>query len=199
MSIGNGNQSRIYKTTNMGKTWSLQYSEQNPKAFLDCMAFWNAMNGIVVGDAVDGKAELLRRVPACHVSPPSVVRTPALRVGSGPTRRSAERDGAPTQSRGRQRPECHPPSNRGPRANQSLGCPSEVMRIFCRGLGASGFGRKLPTHGPRKFIGIKLFTGSDDERCREVISQPPQFQYGFHDAIATNYPDRKWNSARTSP
>jgi photosystem II stability/assembly factor-like uncharacterized protein len=39
MSIGNGNESRIYKTTDTGKTWSLQYSEQNPKAFLDCMAF----------------------------------------------------------------------------------------------------------------------------------------------------------------
>ncbi len=24
------------------KTWSLQYTDQNPKAFLDCMAFWNA-------------------------------------------------------------------------------------------------------------------------------------------------------------
>ena len=59
MSIGNGNESRIYKTTDAGKTWSLQYSEQNPKAFLDCMAFWNVTHGIVVGDAVDGKAELL--------------------------------------------------------------------------------------------------------------------------------------------
>jgi photosystem II stability/assembly factor-like uncharacterized protein len=44
MSIGNGNESRIYKTTDTGKTWSLQYSEQNPKAFLDCMAFWNRHN-----------------------------------------------------------------------------------------------------------------------------------------------------------
>ena len=59
MSIGNGNESRIYKTTDAGKTWSLQYTEPNPKAFLDCMAFWNATRGIVVGDAVDGKSELL--------------------------------------------------------------------------------------------------------------------------------------------
>lgn len=59
LSIGSGSESRIYKTTDAGKTWSLQYSEQNPKAFLDCMAFWNATRGIVVGDAVDGKAELL--------------------------------------------------------------------------------------------------------------------------------------------
>jgi hypothetical protein len=32
MSIGNGNESRIYKTIDTGKTWSLQYSEQNPKS-----------------------------------------------------------------------------------------------------------------------------------------------------------------------
>ncbi len=59
MSIGNGNESRIYKTTNAGRIWSLQYTEQNPKAFLDCMAFWNATRGIVVGDALDGKPEIL--------------------------------------------------------------------------------------------------------------------------------------------
>jgi len=59
LSIGNGNESRIYKTTDAGKSWLLQYTEQNPKAFLDCMAFWNATRGIVVGDALDGKFELL--------------------------------------------------------------------------------------------------------------------------------------------
>jgi photosystem II stability/assembly factor-like uncharacterized protein len=59
MSIGGGNDGRIYKTTDAGKTWSLQYTERNPKAALDCMAFWNAAHGIVVGDPVDGKSELL--------------------------------------------------------------------------------------------------------------------------------------------
>jgi len=59
MSIGKGNDSRIYKTTDAGKTWLLQYSERNPKAFLDCMAFWDAKHGIVVGDPLDGKPELL--------------------------------------------------------------------------------------------------------------------------------------------
>jgi photosystem II stability/assembly factor-like uncharacterized protein len=59
MSIGKGNESRIYKTSDAGHTWALQYSEQNPNAFLDCMSFWDATRGFVVGDAVDGKAELL--------------------------------------------------------------------------------------------------------------------------------------------
>jgi photosystem II stability/assembly factor-like uncharacterized protein len=51
MSIGKGNESRIYKTTDAGKNWLLEYTEQNPKAFLDCMAFWDATHGIVVGAA----------------------------------------------------------------------------------------------------------------------------------------------------
>src|SRR5215471_638849 len=59
LSIGNGNESRIYKTRDSGENWLLEYTEQNPKAFLDCMAFWDATHGIVVGDPVDGKPELL--------------------------------------------------------------------------------------------------------------------------------------------
>ncbi len=59
MSIGGKNEGRIYKTTDAGKTWSLQYAERNPKAALDCMAFWNAARGIVIGDPVDGKSEVL--------------------------------------------------------------------------------------------------------------------------------------------
>src|SRR5690348_6870773 len=58
-SFGDGNAGRIYKTTDAGKTWALQYTEQNPKASLDCMAFWSATHGIAVGDPVDGKSEIL--------------------------------------------------------------------------------------------------------------------------------------------
>ena len=59
LSIGKGDESRIYKTTNGGKNWLLEYAEQNPNAFLDCMAFWDETHGIVVGDPLDGKPELL--------------------------------------------------------------------------------------------------------------------------------------------
>jgi hypothetical protein len=38
--IGKGNESHIYETTDAGKNWLLEYTEQNPRAFLDCMAFW---------------------------------------------------------------------------------------------------------------------------------------------------------------
>ena len=84
MSIGNGDESRIYKTTDAGKTWSLQYTEQNPKAFLDCMAFWNATHGIVVGDAVDGRAELLTTSDGgAHWTPLQPESLPASRDGEG--------------------------------------------------------------------------------------------------------------------
>jgi photosystem II stability/assembly factor-like uncharacterized protein len=35
MSIGKGNEARIYKTTDGSKNWLLEYTEQNPKTFLD--------------------------------------------------------------------------------------------------------------------------------------------------------------------
>ncbi|HEX3321905.1 MAG TPA: hypothetical protein VHR84_14450 [Terriglobales bacterium] len=84
MSIGNGNESRIYKTTDAGKTWSLQYTEQNAKAFLDCIAFWNATHGIVIGDAVDGKFELLTTSDGgTHWTPLRSQSVPAAKEGEG--------------------------------------------------------------------------------------------------------------------
>ena len=52
LSAGPGEQSRIYKTTDTGKTWVLQFTNKNPKGFFDCMAFWDRDHGIAVGDPV---------------------------------------------------------------------------------------------------------------------------------------------------
>jgi photosystem II stability/assembly factor-like uncharacterized protein len=59
LAAGPGDQSRIYKTTNAGKTWSLQFTNKDPKGFFDCMAFWTPTHGIAVGDPVDNKFELI--------------------------------------------------------------------------------------------------------------------------------------------
>jgi len=84
MSIGNGEESRIYKTTDAGKSWALEYTEQNPKAFLDCMAFWNAKRGIAVGDAVSGKAELLTTSDGgAHWTPLRPGSLPLAKEGEG--------------------------------------------------------------------------------------------------------------------
>ena len=78
LSIGSGEASRIYKTTDAGKTWTLQFTNTDPKAFFDAMAFWDANRGIAFSDSVDGQLIILRttnggttwtRVPAAGLPP----------------------------------------------------------------------------------------------------------------------------------
>src|SRR5262245_40210634 len=59
LSIGNGDQSRIYKTTDAGENWTLQFTNTEPQGFYDCFDFWDANRGIVIGDAIDGKIAML--------------------------------------------------------------------------------------------------------------------------------------------
>lgn len=73
LSIGNGPASRIYKITDAGATWTMQFKNEDQKVFLDAMSFWDATHGIVFGDSVDGQFYILttddgggtwKRVPA---------------------------------------------------------------------------------------------------------------------------------------
>jgi photosystem II stability/assembly factor-like uncharacterized protein len=59
LSIGNGAASRIYKTTDGGKTWGLQFRNDDPKRFLDAMSFWDADHGLVIGDSIDRHFDIL--------------------------------------------------------------------------------------------------------------------------------------------
>ena len=59
LSIGPGPASRIYKSNDAGITWTLQFRNENPRAFLDAMSFWDAQHGIVFGDSIDGKFDIL--------------------------------------------------------------------------------------------------------------------------------------------
>ena len=54
LSIGNGEQSRIYKTTDAGRTWVLGFTNPEPDGFFDCMDFWDSENGIAFSDSFDG-------------------------------------------------------------------------------------------------------------------------------------------------
>jgi len=78
LSIGNGPASRIYKTTDAGEHWDLQFTNDDPKAFFDAMAFWDAGHGIAVSDSVDGAFVIITtenggktwtRVPADRLPP----------------------------------------------------------------------------------------------------------------------------------
>ena len=60
LSIGSGDSSRIYKTTDAGRTWTLQFSNTDPNAFFDAMAFWDSNRGIAFSDSVDGQLVILQ-------------------------------------------------------------------------------------------------------------------------------------------
>jgi len=59
LSIGDGPQSRIYKTTDAGAHWTLQFTNPDPKGFYDCMAFWDAKRGVAIGDALGSEVAML--------------------------------------------------------------------------------------------------------------------------------------------
>jgi len=78
LSIGSGESSRIYKTIDAGRTWTLQFTNTDPKAFFDAMAFWDPNRGIAFSDSVDGQLVILQtrdggktwtRVPAAGLPP----------------------------------------------------------------------------------------------------------------------------------
>jgi photosystem II stability/assembly factor-like uncharacterized protein len=76
--------SRIYRTTDGGRSWSLRWSATRKGTFLDAIRFWDARHGIAMSDPVDGKfllvtthdgGETWREVPA--------ERLPAALQGEG--------------------------------------------------------------------------------------------------------------------
>ena len=60
LSIGPGDKSRIYRTTDRGNTWARQFTNADPKAFYDAIAFWDKLNGLAFGDPVDGHFTVIR-------------------------------------------------------------------------------------------------------------------------------------------
>ena len=78
LSAGPGEESRIYKTVNGGKTWTLQFKNSDPVGFFDALAFWDEKSGIALGDPVKGQFQLIvtdngganwKQVPATNLPP----------------------------------------------------------------------------------------------------------------------------------
>jgi len=70
--------SRVYRTTDGGRTWSRRWSATRKGTFLDAIQFWDAKNGIAMSDPVDGKLLLIvtsdggdswREIPADRLPP----------------------------------------------------------------------------------------------------------------------------------
>lgn len=60
LSIGNGNASRIYSTTDGGASWALGFMNEDERAFYNCIAFESPETGLAISDPVEGKFRLLK-------------------------------------------------------------------------------------------------------------------------------------------
>ena len=61
MSIGNNTTDfHIYKTTDGGDTWTIEFTNQLASAFYDCFGFWTPKRGIAHSDSVNGVFPELR-------------------------------------------------------------------------------------------------------------------------------------------
>jgi photosystem II stability/assembly factor-like uncharacterized protein len=64
LSIGTGTDSRVYGTRDGGASWSQLLSNPDSAGFYDCMDFWDADRGLLVGDAVDGRIVIMTTMNA---------------------------------------------------------------------------------------------------------------------------------------
>jgi photosystem II stability/assembly factor-like uncharacterized protein len=55
LSIGEGEQSRIYRTRDGGATWTLQFTNPHPRGFFYCFGFWDENAGLAFSDSFDGR------------------------------------------------------------------------------------------------------------------------------------------------
>jgi photosystem II stability/assembly factor-like uncharacterized protein len=106
LSAGPGDQSRIYKTTDGGATWTRLFTNQEPKAFYDCFAFWRPERGLTMSDAVNGRFPVIRtvdgarwedignRLPAANAEEGAFAASGNLCPGAGDDRRRRHLAGA---------------------------------------------------------------------------------------------------------
>ncbi len=60
LAIGEGDQSRIYRTTDGGASWRQTFTNHDPAAFYDCMAFWpGGKHGVAMSDPVGGRFRII--------------------------------------------------------------------------------------------------------------------------------------------
>lgn len=60
LSAGTGALSAVYQTTDGGAHWTRQIVNPDSNGFWDCFDFWDPVNGLLYGDAVDGRLTVLR-------------------------------------------------------------------------------------------------------------------------------------------
>lgn len=83
MSSGDGDKSRIYKTTDGGKTWKLEYADKRPGVFLDSLACETQTDCYALSDPVEGKFLVLATEDGEHWKELSRDKMPAALPGEG--------------------------------------------------------------------------------------------------------------------
>jgi len=84
LAAGPADMSRIYRTDDGGENWQLQWVNEEPDGFYDCLSFFDSQRGLVYGDAVDGELRILRTTDGGdHWSLVSAGRLPAAQEGEG--------------------------------------------------------------------------------------------------------------------
>ena len=59
LAIGEGEASRVFRTEDGGATWTETFRNPDPRAFYDCLTFFDRRHGIALSDPVDGKYRIL--------------------------------------------------------------------------------------------------------------------------------------------
>ena len=83
MSSGEGDKSRLYKTTDGGETWLLQYTDKRKEFFLDAIACLSETHCFALGDPIDGKFLLLQTTDGLRWRPLPSDTMPAALSGEG--------------------------------------------------------------------------------------------------------------------
>jgi photosystem II stability/assembly factor-like uncharacterized protein len=84
LSIGPGEQSRIYRTDDGGASWTEQFRNAEPRAFFDCFAFWDRASGIAFSDSFDGRFLVVEtRDGGASWTPIAAERLPPANDGEG--------------------------------------------------------------------------------------------------------------------
>jgi photosystem II stability/assembly factor-like uncharacterized protein len=83
MSSGEGEKSRIYKTTDGGEIWNLQYTDKRKEFFLDTIACLSETRCYALGDPINGKFVLLNTADGEHWNLVPGENMPAALPGEG--------------------------------------------------------------------------------------------------------------------
>ncbi|OLB32692.1 MAG: glycosyl hydrolase [Acidobacteria bacterium] len=83
ISSGEGVKSRIYKTSDGGKTWKLEFSDNRKEFFLDAIACRSEKECLALGDPINGKFLLLATTDGEHWNLLPVDNMPAALPGEG--------------------------------------------------------------------------------------------------------------------